>query len=210
MNYKIRKNTTERIFDHTISKKVIIENAYDNYHVQHVHPSTAKSVERIYEHGKLAILQYEVLRWPMFKFLKNFTKKFIVIKITSENDVQLYSIPCNFEFVSKLVVNCEELNDNKLKYNAKFYLKPLNFFINILSPLIMLIRNKGEQVRLKEDIVMWKLRKKAMDENFQDDQSCVKGKEEILIDQWFPDGKTPVTDLWNLFRPRKDKEFSDN
>jgi hypothetical protein len=74
----------------------------------------------------------------------------------------------------------------------------------------MKIRDKGEQVRLKEDIVMWKLRKKAMDENFQDDQSCVKGKEEILIDQWFQDGKTPVTDLWNLFRPRKDKDFADN
>ena len=37
MNYKIRKNTIERIFDHAVSKKVIIENAYDDYHVQHVH-----------------------------------------------------------------------------------------------------------------------------------------------------------------------------
>ena len=67
-----------------------------------------------------------------------------------------------------------------------------------------------EQVRLKEDMGMWKLRQKVMDENFQDNQSCVKEKEEILIDQWFPDGKTPVTNLWNLFRPRKDKDFTDN
>ena len=210
MNYKIRKNTTERIFDHTISKKVIMENAYDNYHVQHVHPSTAKSVERIYEHGKLAILQYEVLRWPMFKFLKNFTKKFIVIKITSEDDLKIYSIPSNFEFATNSIIKCEELNDNKVKYIAEFYLKPLSFFINLLSPLIMKIRDKGEQVRLKEDLAMWKLRQKAVNENFQDNQSCVKEKEEILIDQWFPGGKTPVTDLWNLFSPGKDKDFSDN
>ena len=71
MNYKIRKNTIERIFDHTVSKKVIIENAYDDYHVQHVHSSTTKSAKRIYEHGNVAILQYDLLRWPMFKFLKN-------------------------------------------------------------------------------------------------------------------------------------------
>ena len=115
MNYKIRKNTLERIFDHTVSKKVIIENAYDEYHAEHVHSSTTKSAKRIYENGKVSILQYDLLRWPMFKFLKNFTKKFIVIKITSENDVQFYSIPCNFEFVSKLVIKCEELNDNKIK-----------------------------------------------------------------------------------------------
>ena len=42
MNYKIRKNTLERIFDHTVSKKVIIENAYDEYHAEHVHSSTTK------------------------------------------------------------------------------------------------------------------------------------------------------------------------
>ena len=210
MNYKIRKNTLERIFDHTVSKKVIIENAYDEYHAEHLHSSTTKSVKKIYEHGKVAILQYDLLRWPMFKFLKNFTKKFIVIKITSENDVQFYSIPCNFEFVSKFVIKCEELNDNKVKYIAKFYLRPLNFFINILSPLIMLVRNKYEQVRLKEDMGMWKLRQKVMDENFQDNQSCAKEKEEILIDRWFPDGKIPMTDLWNLLSPKKDKDLSDN
>ena len=146
----------------------------------------------------------------MFKFLKNFTKKFIVIKITSENDVQFYSIPCNFEFVSKLVIKCEELNDNKVKYIAKFYLRPLNFFINILSPLIMFLRNKGEQVRLKEDIALWKLRQKVKNENFQDNQSCLKEKEEILIDRWFPNGKIPITNLWNLFGSRKDKDFADN
>ena len=112
--------------------------------------------------------------------------------------------------MSKLVIKCEELNDNKIKYIAKFYLKPLNFFINILSPLIMLLRNKGEQVRLKEDIGLWKLRQKVMNENFQDNQSCVKEKEEILIDRWFPNGKMPITDLWNLFGSRKDKDFTDN
>ena len=210
MNYKIRKNTLERIFDHTVSKKVIIENAYDEYHAEHVHSSTTKSAKRIYEHGKIAILQYDLLRWPMFKFLKNFKKKFIVIKITSENDVQFYSIPCNFEFVSKFVIKFEELNDNKVKYIAKFYLRPLNFFINILSPLIMLLRNKYELVRLKEDMGMWKLRQKVMDENFQDNQSCVKEKEEILIDRWFPDGNIPITELINLLSTKKEKDLSDN
>jgi hypothetical protein len=146
----------------------------------------------------------------MFKFLKNFTKKFIVIKITSKDDLKIYSIPSNFEFATNSIIKCEELNDNKVKYIAEFYLKPLSFFINLLSPLIMKIRDKGEQVRLKEDLAMWKLRQKAVNENFQDNQSCVKEKEEILIDQWFPGGKTPVTDLWNLFSPGKDKDFSDN
>ena len=72
------------------------------------------------------------------------------------------------------------------------------------------IKLQEEQVRLKEDIGLWKLRQKVMNENFQDNQSCVKEKEEILIDRWFPDGKIPMTDLWNLFNPRKDKDFADN
>ena len=51
---------------------------------------------------------------------------------------------------------------------------------------------------------------KVMNENFQDNQSCVKEKEEILINQWFPNGKMPITDLWNLFGSRKDKDFAGN
>ena len=129
MNYKTKTSTTEHIIDN-ISEKVILENAYDNHHVSRVHASTTKNVSRIVESGNVSVIQYELYRFPGIKFLKNFTQKFFAIKLTSEKNIQFYSTPCNFDFVSKNIINCEQLDNNKIKYISKFYFKPnLNKFI---------------------------------------------------------------------------------
>ena len=202
MNYKTKTSTTEHIIDN-ISEKVILENAYDNHHVSRVHASTTKNVSRIVESGNVSVIQYELYRFPGIKFLKNFTQKFFAIKITSEKNIQFYSTPCNFDFVSKNIINCEQLDNNKIKYISKFYYKPLNLFFNILSPIVMFLRNKGEKKRLQEDLMLWKLRQKSKDENFEDKRSCVTSKEKILINEWFPDSEVPASDLFHLFDKSK-------
>tara|TARA_X000001036_G_scaffold108466_1_gene101609 strand:+ start:463 stop:1095 length:633 start_codon:yes stop_codon:yes gene_type:complete len=209
MNYKTRESTTEHIVDH-ISEDVILENAYDNHHVTKVHSSTTKDVSRIYENGNVSIIQYELYKFPGIKFLKNFTQKFIAIKITSEKDVQFYSTPCNFDFVSKNIINCEQLENNKIKYISKFYFKPMNLFFGLLSPLVMFLRNKGEKKRLQEDQMLWRLRQKSKDENFKDTRSCVTTKEKILINEWFPGSKIKVTDLFHLFNENNKDKINKN
>ena len=115
-----------------LNKKVILENAFDPYHVSNVHKSTVKSLRVIYDNGDMQLLLYELYSFPFIKFLSFLTNKFLVLKTSTKNDVTFISIPTKLEFVSKSKIFCQEITENQTDYTLDFYFKPLSFFYNLL------------------------------------------------------------------------------
>ena len=89
-----------------LNKKVILENAFDPYHVSNVHKSTVKSLRVIYDNGDMQLLLYELYSFPFLKFLSFLTNKFLVLKTSTKNYVTFISIPTKLEFVSKSKIFC--------------------------------------------------------------------------------------------------------
>ena len=64
MNYQIKEVITKTKMN--LPKKVILENAFDPYHVERVHFKTVKSVKVIYDNGDIQLLLYELYSFPFF------------------------------------------------------------------------------------------------------------------------------------------------
>ena len=54
---------------------------------------------------------------------------------------------------------------------------------SILSPIVMKMRNYGENIRLEEDMNLMKLRSEALKNNHKDKPKCID--EKTLLDEWF-------------------------
>ena len=180
MNYPIKEKTRNMTMD--IDKKIILENANDPYHVSNVHKSSCKSVEVMYDNGDMQILVYEVYSFPFFKFLSFLTTKFLVLKTTTSDDVTFYSIPTKLNFITKTKISCKQNEDNT-SYTNNFQFKPMTFLYSIFSPLIMKMRDRGESLRLNEDIELMKLRTEALKSKLIDNPTCIN--QILLLKKWF-------------------------
>lgn len=177
---KIHK--TEKIFN--FPKKIIIENAFDPYHVENVHKNTIKKCDVITQSENLSLLLYEVYVFPKFKFLRGITQKFLIIKeMQGDSCVQFISIPLKLKFVSKFIIDVEEVSKNETKYKATFFFQPFTYINKVFSSLILKLRNIGEEQRLKEDENLMNLRYQSLLNNFVDKPKCINKK--MLIDEWF-------------------------
>ena len=180
MNYQIREVIHKEKLK--IPKDVILENAFDPYHVERVHYKTVKSVKIIHDNGDTQLLLYELYSFPFFRFLSFFTNKFIVLKTATKNDVTFYTIPTKLPFVSKSKISCLP-NKNFTDYTLKFQFKPFNLIYSIFSSLIIKMRNYGENIRLKEDMELMELRAEALKEDHTDNPRCID--EPTLLNKWF-------------------------
>jgi len=167
MNYQVKENTINLTMD--LDKKIILENAFDSYHVSSVHKSSVKSVDVLHDNGDMQILLYEIYSLPYLKFL---TAKFVVLKISSGDDITFYSIPAKLNFITKYKISCKQNKDNT-SYTANFQFRPMNLFYSFLSPLVMKLRNRGENQRLNEDIALMKLRTEALKNKHIDNPHCI-------------------------------------
>jgi hypothetical protein len=139
--------TVKEIRDVPFSSKLALENAFDEFHVQTVHADTVKRCCTIQDYGNVCILLYEVYT---FKFFKYFTKSFIVIKTSTEDTVSFFTMPVSDSMKSYFTVRAlHDKNGNNFVEHI-FRLRISKLFKPLL-PLIMYLRNKGENQRWEED-----------------------------------------------------------
>ena len=180
MNYPIKEENLNLTMD--FDKKIILENAFDPYHLSTVHKSSYKSVKVMYDNGDIQILLYELYSFPSFKFLSFLTNIFLVLKTSTSDDVTFYSIPTKLNFVTKLKISSKQNKDNS-SYIENFQFKPMTFLYSIFSPLIMKMRNRGGSIRFDEDIELMKLRTEALKNKHVDNPLCINQTQ--LLKKWF-------------------------
>ena len=178
-NYKIF--TQKSVFDHPCPPKWVMENAWDEHHVQHVHPSTVKSCRVVESFGNVVVLIYELYPVPILRFL---TQEFLVIKSRSQKTNTEYQF---LSFPIKSVVSCLTVSATPSKVGGAileqtFKLK-LPRVLSWLGKVMIYFRNRGEKKRLDEDIVIISKRAEAVKNGHKDDERCVR--KNPLIETWF-------------------------
>ena len=170
--------------DLPLSSEVILENAWDPYHVDLLHSSSVKSCHVIKDFGNVVVLLYEY--YPII-WLRFITKKFLVVKNRSSlksDEIHFLSFPVKVNFISWTTI--------KTKVSAKGTL--LEHCMRLRVPKLMDVllgwflkrkRNKGEVIRLKEDMEIMLEKQKVVEQGFQENRQCLTKKE--LLSVWFSD-----------------------
>ncbi len=170
--------------DLPLSSEIILENAWDPYHVDLVHNGTVKSCQVIKDFGDVVILLYEYYPISWLRFV---TKKFLVVKNRSSlksEEIHFLSFPVNVSFVSWATVRATVSAKGAL-LEHRLRLRVPKLLYALLGRFLNRKRNKGETIRLKEDMEIMLERQTALKQGFQENRQCLSKTE--LLSVWFPD-----------------------
>jgi hypothetical protein len=170
--------------DLPLSSEIILENAWDAYHVDLVHKGSVKSCQVIKDFGDVVVMLYEYYPISWLRFV---TKKFLVVKSRSSlkpKEVHFLSFSVNFSFVSWATVRATASAKGALLEHRLRMRVPKLMYV-LLGRFLDRKRNKGEAIRLKEDMEIMLERQKALEQGFQENRQCLLKTE--LLSVWFPE-----------------------
>lgn len=177
---------SKALHDLPLSPEIILENAWDPYHVALVHNSTVKSCEVIKDFGDVVVLLYEYYPISWLRFI---TKKFLVVKNRSSlqsDEIHFLSFPVNVSFISWATVRATASAKGAL-LEHHLRLRVPKLMDSLLGRFLDGKRTKGEFVRLKEDMEIMLERKTALEQGFQENRQCLPKTELLAV--WFPEKK---------------------
>jgi hypothetical protein len=172
--------TQKNIHDIPYPPEQVLENAWDEHHVENIHSSTIKSCRVVESFGDVVILIYEVYLIPKIPF---FTQKFILVKSRSKKETSEYqflSFPLK-PGVSRLTLKATP-SETGTKLEHTLNLK-LPWYLIWLGNVLINFHNRSEEQRLAEDIQIIHQRVEAIKSGHQDDLKCIE--KTSLIDVWF-------------------------
>jgi hypothetical protein len=170
--------------DLPLSSEIILENAWDSYHVDLVHNSSVKSCKIFKDFDDVVVLLYEYYPISWLRFV---TKKFLVVKNRSAlkpEEIHFLSFPVNVSFISWATVRATaSAKGALLEHNLRLRVPKL--FFRLIGRFLDKKRNKGADIRLKEDMEIMLERKAALEQGVQENRQCLSKTE--LLSVWFPE-----------------------
>ena len=116
--------------DLPLSSEIILENAWDSYHVDLVHNSSVKSCKVIKDFDDVVVLLYEYYPISWLRFV---TKKFLVVKNRSAlkpEEIHFLSFPVNVSFISWATVRATaSAKGALLEHNLRLRVPKLLFWL---------------------------------------------------------------------------------